>query len=352
MKTMKTFCLILAFIFFKASGIDGELQEHLDRIQKTTGQPVTGGEYLAFTLFGGSFTNEERLENLCATRKGCEIRSFKEKLNRSNITAVDDSNPNRDLAKYLVYNNSSDELSILYGTGYSLRNPGSTTHLYAHLISHAFSSASTQKVTIYAPILTEYFGHHVEYLKLECHRSGADIHVFFNIFDSLEYRDRKKDSKRITEPFITGGTDNWFKKLGIRLSPTTIITYHHLSVQSCIGSDCNVFANAFLAIKWLKDIDPQDITDYRSLHKVMQKMIDLGIVLDGADHTSRGLFENIMGLIESTSKYMGTLQRYELDNPSAMWKRIPKLFSYRAIELSMRAIVGTGEFILAMLGLE
>jgi hypothetical protein len=44
MKTMKTFCLILAFIFFKASGIDGELQEHLDRIQKTTGQPVTGGE--------------------------------------------------------------------------------------------------------------------------------------------------------------------------------------------------------------------------------------------------------------------------------------------------------------------
>ncbi len=348
MKIRKTFCLILFFIVFKASGSEDELQEHLNYIQQAAGQSVTGKEYLDFTLFGGCFTNIDRLEKLCMTREGCEIRSFQEKLSESHIVIEIEHN----ITNYLVHKEVPSELRIIYSTGYSLQNPNSTNNLYAHLISHAFSSADIQNVIIYAPIFTEYFGGHVEYLKLECRRSGADINVFFNIFDSLKNRDRKKDDRRITQCFTMDGPDNWFTKLGIQLSPTDPIKYHHLGVQSCIGSDCNVFVNAFLVINWIKDIDPQDITDYRSLHKVMQQMIDLEIVFNTADHASRDLFENIMGLIERTSKYMGALQRYELDNPSVIWKRIPKLFIYRAIELGMRATVGTGEFILAMLGLE
>lgn len=254
---------------------------------------------------------------------------------------------NIDLSKYLVYNNSPEELSIIY-SGYSVRSPGSTTHLYAHLISHAFSRKDTQIVTIYAPTLTECFGDHVEYLKLECHRSDTGINVSFDIFDSLKDRDRKKDDIKIRQGFTMGGADNWFTKLGIQLNPIDPIIFHHLDVQNCISTDCNVFVSSFLAIKWLRDIDPQDITDYRSLHKVMQKMIDLKIV-SKENNAHRGGIKNIMGLIERASKYMGTLQRHELEHPSVIWKRIPKLCGYRAIELGMRAVVGTGEFILATL---
>jgi len=348
MKFVKTFCLILTFLIFKASGNEDELGKHLDRLQQTTGQQTTGREYLDFALFGGCFTNTDCLEKLCMTREGCELRSFQEKLDKSNIVIHSQYN----LTNYLVDSHSPEEQRIIYSAGFSVQNPGSSNHLYAHLINHAFSNTNTQNVTIYTPILTEYFGDHVEYLKLGCHRSDTCINVSFDIFDSLKYRDRKKDDVKIIQCFTIDGPNNWFTKLGIQLSPTNPITYHHLDVQSCIGSDCNVFVNAFLAIKWMKDVDPQDITDYRSLHKVMQKMIDLEIVSKGTDHTPRDLFESIMGLIERTSKYMGALQRYELEHPSVMWKRIPKLFTYKAIELGMRATVGTGEFILAMLGLE
>ncbi len=348
MKTIKIFCLILAFVFFKASGIDNELQEHLNCIEQTTGQAVTGKEYLAFTLFGGCFTNIDCLEKLCMTREGCEIQSFQEKLNKSNIVIHSEHN----CTNYLVYKKSPSELKILYSTEYSLQPPCSSNLLYSHLISNAFSSADIQNVTIHSPIFTEYFGNHVEYLKLECRRSGADINVSFNIFDSLKNRDRSKDDEKIARCFTMGGSFNWFKKFRIQLSPIDPINYHTLGVQSCIGSDCNVFVNAFLVINWLKDIDPRGITDYRLLHKVMQKMIDLEIVFNRTNDAPRDLFGSIMGLIERTSKYMGALQRYELDHPSVMWKRIPKLFIYKATELGMRATVGTGEFILAMLGLE